>query len=159
MSEKISANGRASRTKSTFRMEYAVAINIQAPPDRIWALLTTAEDFPRWNSTVQSIEGRIALGEQIKLRATIAPERIFKLTVNEFVPEKMMVWSDGTAPIFKGVRTYTLTPQANGSTDFSMAEVYGGLMLPMIAGSLPDFRPTFEQYAADLKREAERTSR
>jgi len=37
-----------------------------------------------------------------------------------------------------------------------MAEVYTGLMLPMIAGSLPDFGPVFEQYLSDLKREAER---
>jgi hypothetical protein len=31
-------------------------------------------------------------------------------------------------------------------------------MLPMIGGSLPDFRPAFDQYAADLKRAAEQTS-
>jgi hypothetical protein len=30
-----------------------------------------------------------------------------------------------------------------------------GLMLPMIAGGLPDFVPVFTQYAADLKRAAE----
>jgi hypothetical protein len=30
-----------------------------------------------------------------------------------------------------------------------------GLMLPMIAGSLPDVVPVFTQYAADLKRAAE----
>jgi hypothetical protein len=140
-------------------MEYAITINIQAPPNRIWALLTTAGDFPRWNSTVKSIEGRIAPGEKIKLWATIAPERVFNLTINQFVPDQMMVWSDGRAPMFKGVRSYTLTPRADGSTDFSMSEVYSGLMLPMIAGSLPDFRATFEQYAADLKREAERAGR
>jgi hypothetical protein len=69
-----------------------------------------------------------------------------------------MVWSDGRAPMFTGVRTFTLTPKADGSTDFSMAEVYSGLMLPMIARSLPDFGPTFEQYASDLKREAEQSS-
>ena len=159
MSENIAVNGRASRTKSAFRMECGVGINIQVPPNRIWALLTTAADFPRWNSTVQSIVGNIAPGEKIKLRATIAPERVFNLTVSEFVPEKMMVWRDGMAPMFKGVRTYTLTPKADGSTDFTMVEVFSGLMLPMIAGSLPDFGPTFEQYASDLKREAEQTSR
>ena len=159
MSGKIPADGRASRTKTAFRMEYAVAINIQAQPNRIWALLTTAGDFPRWNSTVKSIEGNIAPGERIKLRATIAPERIFNLTVSEFVPEKKMVWRDGMAPMFTGVRTFTLTPKAEGSTDFSMAEVYSGIMLPMIAGSLPDFRPVFEQYASDLRREAQQTNR
>jgi hypothetical protein len=84
----------------------------------------------------------------------IAPTRTFHLKVVEFVLEKKMVWSEGNA-MFQGVRTYTLTPQAGGSIDFTMSEVYTGLMLPMIAGSLPDFRPAFEQYVSDLKREAE----
>jgi hypothetical protein len=101
--------------------------------------MTNAGDFPRWNSTIKSMEGRIGMGEGVKLVATIAPTRAFK-----------------TNPMFKGVRTYTLTPKADGSTDFTMSEVYSGLMLPMIAGSLPDFRPTFERYVSDLKREAER---
>jgi hypothetical protein len=138
-------------------MQYAVTINVQAQPQRIWKLLTNAEDFPRWNSTIKSIAGTIALGEKIQLRAMIALERTFNLAVSEFVPEKRMVWRDGRAPLFTGVRTFTLTPNADGSTDFAMAEVYSGLMLPMIAGSLPDFSPAFEQYASDLKREAERT--
>ena len=156
MSEHIAINGRANKTKSAFRMEYSAGINIKAKPDRVWALMTNAADFPRWNSTIKSIEGRIALGETIKLIASIAPTRTFNLKVIEFVPEKRMVWSDGNA-MFKGVRTYTLSPKADGSTDFTMSEVYTGLMLPMIAGSLPDFSPAFEQYVADLKREAERT--
>ena len=159
MPENLPTDGRASRTKTAFRMEYAIAINIQARPNRIWTLLTGAEDFPRWNSTVKGITGKIALGETIKLQATIAPERTFKLAVSEFVPDERMIWRDGQAPMFTGVRTFSLSPKADGSTDFHMAEVYSGLMLPMIAGSLPDFRPTFEQYAADLKREAEKTGK
>ena len=154
MSEHIAINGRANKTKSAFRMEYSAGINIKARPDRVWALMTNAADFPRWNSTVKSIEGRIALDQTIKLIASIAPTRTFNLKVIEFVPEKRMVWSDGNA-MFKGVRTYTLSPKADGSTDFTMSEVYTGLMLPMIAGSLPDFAPAFEQYVSDLKREAE----
>jgi hypothetical protein len=155
MSENIAINGRASKTKSAFRMEYSAGINITAKPERVWALMTNAADFPRWNSTVKSIEGRIASGQTIKLIANISPTRTFNLKIIEFIPEKMMVWSDGNA-MFKGVRTYTTTPKADGSTDFTMSEVYTGLMLPMIAGSLPDFRPAFEQYLSDLKKEAEK---
>jgi hypothetical protein len=155
MPENTTINGSASRTKSAFRMEYSAGINIKAKADKVWALMTNAGDFPRWNSTVKSIEGRIGPGESIKLIATIAPTRAFNLKVIEFVPGKMMVWSEGNA-MFKGVRTYTVNSRADGSTDFTMTEVYTGMMLPMIAGSLPDFRPTFEQYVADLKREAER---
>ncbi len=67
-----------------------------------------------------------------------------------------MIWSDGFAPMFKGVRTFTLASAGDGVTEFSMVEVFSGLMLPMIKGSLPDFGPIFEQYAADLKAAAER---
>jgi hypothetical protein len=154
VAENIPINGRANKTKSAFRMEYSAGINLKAKPERVWALMTNAGDFPRWNSTVKNIEGKIAMGQTIKLVATIAPQRTFNLNIIEFVPEKRMVWSDGNA-MFKGVRTYTLNGKSDGSTDFTMAEVYTGLMLPMIAGSLPDFGPTFEQYLADLKREAE----
>ena len=155
MSENIAINGRASKTKSAFRMEYSAGINIKAKPDRVWAIMTNAADFARWNSTVKSIEGKIASGGTIKLVATISPTRTFSLKIVEFVPEKKMVWSDGNA-MFKGVRTYTFNSKSDGSTDFTMTEIYTGLMLPMIAGSLPDFVPTFEQYATDLKHEAER---
>ncbi len=138
-----------------FRQECAVSINIRASSDKIWALLTNAQEFARWNSTVQSLEGRIALGETIQLKVKYAPNRTFKLKVSEVTPNQRMVWRDGSAPMFQGIRTYTLTPKNDGSTDFSMAEVISGLMLPMIGGSLPDFGPPFEQYAADLKKAAE----
>ncbi len=59
------------------------------------------------------------------------------------------------APMFKGIRVFTLTENGGGTTRFSMQETLSGLMLPMIKGSLPDFGPVFERYASDLKREAE----
>ena len=57
--------------------------------------------------------------------------------------------------MFSGVRTFTLTPKQDGSTDFSMVEVFKGIMLSMIKDSLPDFKTNFEQYATDLKKTAE----
>src|SRR5258706_11338390 len=147
----------AEKSATTFRMQCAVSVTIAAAPKKIWSLLTNATDFPRWNSTVKKIDGEIALGNKLALQVTVAPDRTFKPKVTELEPEKRMVWSDGAAPMFKGVRTFTLTPRDDGSTEFSMVETFSGLMLPMIKGSLPDFGPQFEQYAADLKREAERS--
>lgn len=152
----MSTDGRATKTETTFRMECAVQTRIDAPASAVWALLTNAADFPRWNSTVKSIDGDIRLGSKLALRVTAAPDRTFSPKVTLLEPERRMVWSDGFAPMFKGERTFTLEPGEGGSTDFSMVEVLRGLMLPMIKGSLPDFGPPFEQYAADLKKEAER---
>ncbi len=149
---------RARKTSSTFRMECAVDANIRAKPEAIFALLTDAAGFPRWNSTVTRVDGTIALGEKLALRVPAAPDRTFSPKVTELVAGARMVWSDGMAPFFKGVRTFSLTARDDGTTDFSMVEVFTGVMLPLIKGSLPDFGPPFEQYAADLKREAERTA-
>lgn len=143
----------ATSQSSAFRLETRVEIPIRAEPKRIWQLLTDAADFPRWNTTVTSIEGRIAAGEKLKLKVPIS-DRTFTPKVTALAPEQRMVWSDGAAPFFRGVRTFEL--EANGDeTLFRMTEVMTGIFLPMIKGSLPDFAPVFEQYARDLKREAE----
>lgn len=147
-------DGKAQKTRSLFRLEYSVATEIDASPERVWALITDAAALARWNSTITSVEGTIAEGERIALKVAIAPKRTFKLEVSDMQPARGMVWSDGFFPMFRGVRTYRLE-DLGGRTRFSMSEVFTGLMLPMIAGSLPDFGPDFEAWAADLKREAE----
>jgi hypothetical protein len=149
----------AAKTETTFRMECAVSVQINARHERIWDLLTNADDMPRWNSTVTSVRGPIALGTKLELRVPLAPERVFRPKVTALdTGAHRMVWSDGAAPMFKGVRTYTLTPRSDGTTEFSMVEVFRGLMLPMIKRSLPDFAPAFAAYAEDLKREAEKAA-
>jgi hypothetical protein len=155
---KESESPRAVKTASTFRMTCSITRTIHASPERLWALLTDAPGFSRWNSTVTRIGGKVALGEKLAIEVPAAPGRTFKPKVTEFEPGARMVWSDGAAPMFKGVRTYTLEAAGDGATKFSMTEVFSGVMLPLIRGSLPDFAPVFETYAADLKREAERSS-
>jgi hypothetical protein len=145
----------AQKTQTTFRQDCTVRCDIHAPPDRIWSLLTNASAWPSWNSTVISLEGTIALGEKISLKAKVAPDRTFKLRVTKLAPAHEMEWSDGFAPMFKGVRSYTLQSKTGGVTEFAMTEVFSGAMLPMIRGSLPDFGPPFEAFARDLKRAAE----
>lgn len=145
---------QAEKTESTFRLSYAVSIDIDAPAAAVWARLTDAKAFPSWNSTVKSIEGEITQGSKLAIKVPIS-DRTFTPKVAVLEPEKRMVWADGMAPMFRGERTFTLTPSGKGTT-FSMTEVFAGVMLPMIKGSLPDFRPVFDQYAADLKRASEK---
>jgi hypothetical protein len=145
----------AQKTRTTFRQDCTVRCDIHAPPDRIWALLTDAPAFPTWNSTVISLEGPIALGQKLTLKVKIAPDRTFTPRVTKLEPRQEMEWSDGFAPMFRGVRTYTLRPKSGGVTEFAMTEVFSGAMLPMIRNSLPDFGPPFEAFARDLKRAAE----
>jgi hypothetical protein len=149
-------NGIATKSRTTFRMECSVSNTIKANPEKIWKLLTDAANYTKWNSTLSSLEGNISFGGTVKMKVPQAPGRIFKVKVVEFTPNKTMLWRDGFAPMFMGRRYFSLQPNADGTTTFMMSEVFSGLMLPMIAGKLPDFVPIFERYAADLKKEAEK---
>jgi uncharacterized protein YndB with AHSA1/START domain len=145
---------RANKSSSTFGMECAITIDIDAPIEKVWGLLSNAKRLPSWNRAITSVEGEIALGNSLKLRVPVS-ERTFTPKVIELDAPHRMVWSDGFAPMFRGVRSFTLSETPTG-THFEMREVFRGLMLPMIRKSLPDFGPPFEQFAGDLKRAAER---
>lgn len=148
-------DNKATSSATTFRTETAVTINIKAPAEKIMALLTNASEFAKWNSTVISIDGQIKQGKKFKLVSKLDPKRTFHLKVTQLTPTTM-IWQDGFAPMFLGVRTFSISPKSDGTTDYSMVEVFKGIMLPMIKGSLPDFKPNFEQYALDLKTAAEK---
>ncbi len=152
--EAIALDGKARRLEGVRYMEYRVGLTVAASPERLWQLLTDAASFPKWNSTVVSIDGTIAQDQKIALVAKVAPGRTFTLLVSAFQPHSRMVWQDGNR-IFKGVRTFKLSPRADGATDVTMAEVLTGAMLAQIAPQLPDFRPPFEAFVADLKKAAE----
>jgi hypothetical protein len=105
-------------------------------PSHHLGALTDARGFTTWNTTVTSLEGEIALGSQLALRVKLDPKRTFRPKVTKLEPKKTMEWSDGFAPMFRGVRTFTLTPQPDGLTEFEMQEAFSGAMLPMIRKSL-----------------------
>jgi uncharacterized protein YndB with AHSA1/START domain len=146
--------GKAITTKKTFSRETSVSTTIFADPAIVWALLAHASDFPRWNSTVTSVKGQIREGGSIELKSILDENRTFKLKVKEFIPEKRLAWGDAM-----GTRIYTLDKGTEGSVLFIMSEKIGGPLFPLFASSIPSFDESFEQFAADLKREAENIQR
>jgi hypothetical protein len=134
---------------------YDASATIDAPPEDVWAILTDAPAYAQWDSGVQKVDGRIAPGEKIKVVSEANPGRAFPVKVSEFEPARRMVWSGGMPlGLFKGVRTFTLTPEGS-ATRFDMREEYSGPLLPMIWKSMPDLGPSFEQFARGLKATAE----
>jgi hypothetical protein len=96
------------------------------------------------------LDGNIAVNEKIKLRSTLDPKREFKLKVKEYLPEKKLVWGDAM-----GKRIYSLKSIGNNLTRFTMTEKIGGPVFPLFSSMIPPFDQSFEQFANDLKKEAE----
>ena len=136
---------------------YDATVEIHASPEAIWAILTDGPGYQRWDSGVEEVEGRIAPGEQLKVRSAANPGRTFPVKVTEFTPGQRMTWSGGMPlGLFKGVRTFALAPGTDGTTRFTLREEYTGPLLPVIWRSMPDLGPSFRQFANGLKRRAER---
>jgi hypothetical protein len=134
---------------------YDAAATIEAAPEKIWSILTDAPAYSDWDSGVERVEGRIAPGEKIKVVSEANPGRAFPVKVTAFEPARAMTWSGGMPlGLFKGVRTFALTPDGTG-TRFTMREEYSGPMLGLIWRSMPDLGPSFEQFARGLKQRAE----
>ncbi len=149
---------RTPNTRGTSEMKaFATKTSIRAQPETLWALLTDAAGYPQWNTTVDKVEGRIAPGEKVKVFAKLTPGRAFPVKVVTFEPNQRMVWSSGMPlGLFKGERTFTLTPKGAGEMEFSMREEFTGLLSPLITRSIPDLQPAFDEFAEALKRRAER---
>jgi hypothetical protein len=137
---------------------YESTSHIQADPDAVWRVLADANAYPTWDSGVKRVEGTVAPGERIKVVSEANPGRAFPIVVTEMVPGQRMTWTGGMPlGLFRGVRTFTLTPE-DGGTRFRMREEYTGPLLPVIWRSMPDLGPSFEQFARGLKARTEATA-
>lgn len=134
---------------------YEARSSIQARPADVWAALTNGAGWSSWDSGVDRVEGRIAAGETITIRSKVAPGRAFPVKVTTFEPNRRLEFSGGMPlGLFKGVRTYTLTPDGDG-TAFHMREEYTGPLLGMMWRSMPDLGPSFSQFVNGLKQRVE----
>jgi hypothetical protein len=134
---------------------YEARIDIDAPPEAVWPALADVERWPDWDSGVRRVEGTAAPGAKVSL-VTEASDRAFPVTVAELEPPRRMVFRGGMPlGLFRGVRTYTLTPGEGGRTGFAMREEYSGPMAALICRTMPDLQPSFEHFAAGLKARVE----
>ncbi len=135
---------------------YEARASIGADPETIWSIITDAPGYAGWENGVVRVEGTIAPGETIKVVSEANPDRTFPVKVSGWKPATHMEWSGGMPlGLFRGVRTFTLTPTGDGRTDFTVREEYTGPLLGMMWRSMPDLGPSFAKFVEGTKRQAE----
>ena len=141
----------ADPTEHAFEADATIA----ATPDRVWAILVDSDHWADWDSGIDSVTGRIEPGAKIVIRAKVAAGRAFPVKVTTFDAPTTLVFTGGMPlGLFRGVRTYTLTPKGSG-TEFTMREEYSGPMLGAIWKSIPDLNPSFARFTRGLKARVE----
>ena len=123
------------------------------------AILATAAAASGGLSEVLDESGRrIGLGylemtgraERLRLWTEATGARPFALEVATLDAGRRMVWEGGLPlGLFRGVRTFTLTPR-EGGVEFEMTETFSGPLSGLIGKSIPDLTPSFEKFATGL---------
>jgi hypothetical protein len=131
---------------------YEASAVITADAEAVWEVLSNGPGWATWDSGVDAVEGRIGLGETVKIRSQAAPGRVFPVTVTVFEPLARLQFSGGLPlGLFRGVRTYELSSAEGGGTAFRVREEYTGPLLGLIWRSMPDLGPSFDRFARGLK--------
>ena len=135
---------------------FEAAARIDAGPAQVWELLVDVGSWRDWDSGVDRVEGRVALGEQLTLYATMIRSRPFRVTVTEIRPREVMRWRGGL-PFGLAVieRTYSLDAQEDGGTLLTVREDHTGPLAGLLGRSTPDLNPSFRHFTGGLKARAE----
>ena len=132
-------------------------ININAPPERVWAVMMDVERWPEWTETMKSVErldgGEFGVGSKARLKIRRSPNANV-WTVTELTPNHSFTWETNSGGV-KGVATHVIEPDANASKvrlTVDLSGIVATLFGPMIAGPS---RQNVEMEAEGLKRRSE----
>ena len=112
-------------------MRFESSIDINAPVEKVWALIDRLEEWPQWMPSIKHIERLskepLTVGSQLFVTARVSRLTVkLLMTIAEFVPERTVVMK-GKALGTSLTRFYTMEP-VNGKTKVTTGgEVSGAL--------------------------------
>lgn len=115
------------------------AIEIEAPPEAVWAVLTDWPAYPDWNPFVVTLTGEPTLGARLEARLQPVGGRAmtFRPRVVAVEPNQHFAWLGrlGLPRIFDGEHHFVLEPTGAG-TRFVQYEEFRGIAVPLLRRSL-----------------------
>jgi len=142
--------------KGNAPVKSSAEIDIEAPPQVVWDVLTRFENWPNWNPDVKSMSfpGPLAPGSEFRWKA--GPGTIVS-TLDRIEPPRHIAWRGRTLTI-NAYHEWWLEPR-HGGTHVRTEESFFGLLARLLRGTLQKtLDKAFEGGLEYLKHEAERRS-
>jgi uncharacterized protein YndB with AHSA1/START domain len=135
------------------RQQYETAVQIDAPLEHVWSVLTDSPGYREWNPEILRVDGAMALDSRIRVQVKVpgGAIRTLRLRVTHFDPPSRLEWTGGLPfGLFVGRRTFVLEPH-DGGTRFTMYLSMTGPLAPIILRSLGDRQPDIDTFSAALR--------
>ena len=135
-------------------------IEIEAPAERVWELLTDFASYPEWNPFIRSISGQPTPGERLEVRLELPGGRgmTFKPKVLNAEPNRKLRWMGHllVPGLFDGEHSFTIQPLEENRVRFVQREAFKGLLVPLFSRSLDtNTHRGFEEMNRALKERTE----
>lgn len=145
---------------SSFEVREEVVID--APPERVWAVIVDFPSYAEWNSQLAWLGGTAAPDATLKLRLSVegTDPYEFEPVVSHFELNVRFAWlaRTGAPRVFDGEHFFELEALPGGKTRVVNRERYSGLLAPVIQRQpmMQGAPKGFVKMNDELKRRAER---
>jgi hypothetical protein len=136
-------------------------VEIEATPDRVWAVLTDFAAYPDWNPFIVQAAGQPIPGTRLELQMRLSGGRPTPIRpeVLEADPAHRLRWLGRLLlpGLFDGEHTFTLQPTGPDRTCLTQHEEFRGVLAPLVLTMIA--KPTlasFHQMNQALKTRSER---
>jgi uncharacterized protein YndB with AHSA1/START domain len=106
--------------------EFTASIDIAAPPERVWQVMSDTDHWFEWTPSITSVkrlgDAPFAVGTKVLIRQPKLPPA--KWTVTAIEPDRTFTWVS-TAPGLKAIGKHSVTPTPNGSRATLSLELHG----------------------------------
>lgn len=134
------------------------SVMISSPPERVWRILSDLPRYQEWNPFIRRAEGRLAVGEVLKVFIQPPGDKgmTHQPTVIVAEPDRRLQWLGRLAVpgLFSARHEFVLEP-ADGGTLLRHREVFTGILVPLLARTLDRTETGFDQLNRALKERAE----
>ena len=140
--------------------EIRTEVNIRAPAERVWDVLSDFSSYPSWNPFIREISGTATPGGRLVVRLARSGKSTLKFRPRVLTAEKPreLRWLGrlGIPGLFDGEHSFTIVPAPGGGVRFVQAETFRGLLVPLLWRGLDrDTKPMFERMNTALRDRAE----
>ena len=144
--------------------ELRTEIEIDAPADRVWRVLTEFDAYPDWNPFLRRASGEVKEGARLEVYMQPSGGRgmTFRPTVIRAEPNREFRWLGhlGVSGLFDGEHSFTIEPLEGDRVRFVQSERFTGVLVPLMLLMIEkDTKRGFEEMNQALKERAEAAQR
>jgi hypothetical protein len=135
-------------------------IQINASPEKIWAILTNFKNYPSWNPFIKSLEGEMIVGRNfnVRIEPPDAQGMSFTPVLLAFEPNIEFRWKGKlfVKGLFDGEHQFKLLKNGEHKTTLIQSEKFSGILVPLFSKMInTNTRKGFELMNEKLKELAE----